>query len=115
MESIRSAVPMDETIRCARAWAGDPKRSLEVTLAVLYALASTGSRLAELKRDATIDHYGTRGIAYFEVRILRDPDYAQYARKRLEACLAPERAPELLAAVETALATYWQLLSALDA
>jgi pyrroloquinoline quinone (PQQ) biosynthesis protein C len=110
-------VPSGEAVQCARVWAGDATRSVEATLAMIYTVASTESRVAVGMRDALAWRYGvTSGGAtsYFYAHAERHREHAGRAREHLEQRHVCSIEPELLGCVDAALAAYWQLFCALD-
>jgi pyrroloquinoline-quinone synthase len=112
------AEPNAETVACADAWAGDEGRSLEATLAALYAIESGQPAIAETKRAGLLEHYGIEdgsGTEYFSLHATLDHEHAAQERELLSGLLADADEDALVAEAEAVLRANWELLDGVDA
>lgn len=104
--------PLRATVDCAHAWAGDRRRGLTETLAVLYAIESGAARLAGVQRAALVEHYRFEERA---VQCLRAGEGGAHVaadlRRVLEGLLARGADPfAALGAIEGAYRGLWCLV-----
>jgi pyrroloquinoline-quinone synthase len=110
------AAALPQTQACARSWA-PPGRSLEATLAALYAIESGQPAVAETKRAGLRAHYGIdrpAALAYFDVHAERDHEHAALERALLEPRLGGVDGEALLAEAEAVLRANWGLLDGVE-
>ena len=110
------AAARPETGACARAWARD-HRSLEASLAALYAIEAGQPSIAQTKRSGLRDHYGIddpAALAYFDVHATRDHEHATQERELLAPRLAQADGEDLLREAEAVLRANWELLDGVD-
>jgi pyrroloquinoline quinone (PQQ) biosynthesis protein C len=112
--------PLAETVACARAWAGNPDRSLAAHLVTLYAVESVQPRVAQLALDGLRAHYGVAdgpATAWFRARIAAG-DRAGLVRAGLAGLLRggddDDAADALLRQAEAAHRAHWELLDGLE-
>ena len=109
--------PGAETAACARAWAGDPDRSLLHGLVALYAIESGQPQLAETKRAGLKAFYGIAegpATAYFDLHAELDREHAAADRALIEARLRAADAEALAAEAESVLRANWELLDGVE-
>jgi pyrroloquinoline-quinone synthase len=109
--------PYEETVRCARSWAGEESRSLAGHLVTLYAIESTQPLISDTKLRGLVDHYGFDdgpATAYFRLHARVDYRHAALAREGLHEVAATDDPFMLLGQVEATHRTYWGLLDRLE-
>jgi pyrroloquinoline-quinone synthase len=112
----RDAVPLPETVECARAWRGQPERGLMPTLVALYAIESAQPEISKTKREGLSAHYRVDGAgsAYFELHEHLDVAHAAAGRRLIEARLDDADHDALLAEADAVLRANWSLLDGVE-
>jgi pyrroloquinoline-quinone synthase len=88
VEGSTNEAPTAETLICARAWAGDNRRTLLCSLMALHAIEAGQPAIAATKRAGLIRHYGVHAgpaTAYFDLHERLDVEHARASRELIEA------------------------------
>ncbi len=113
----RATAPAPETAACARAWAGDERRTLLGSLVAMYAIESAQPAISETKRDGLTAHYGFEtgpATRYFDLHAELDHEHAAAERALIEPRLDDADHDALLDEAEAVLRANWELLDGVE-